>query len=218
MPFAFPPASYEIRSPRLIIRSPVQDDCEAFIALLSNARNLPPGVTEVMPNLTPEGQSARLKRWRTSASEGRNAFLAIALRETNELVGYIGFNCFRTKEEYEGTEPERQEPLLSGPEGRYLTDLGINTDIKHRRKGYSSEVLCLAPEFAFKELQCQLVRMETSLLNEPWRAVMRDVGFGHLEKESIATYNDELGFVYIVDRSTWERTKGHLLGRRKWPL
>ncbi|KAI0143799.1 hypothetical protein GGR57DRAFT_340148 [Xylariaceae sp. FL1272] len=103
----------------------------------------------------------------------------------------MGFNCFRTKAEYEGTEAERQEPLLSGPEGRYLTDLGINVDIKHRRKGYSAEVLCLALEFAFNELLCQVVRMETSLFNEPWRALMRSMGFGHLEKESVATYNDD---------------------------
>ncbi|KAI1847491.1 hypothetical protein JX265_000741 [Neoarthrinium moseri] len=218
MAFAFPPTAYEIKSPRLVIRTPTVADAGAFIELLGNVKNLPLGETGAMKDLTIDSISVRIEKWRKLASEGRGPFLAVALRHTDEVIGYMAFNCFRTKDEYEGTEPEREHPL-PGPEGRYLTDLGIVMDHRHRRKGYSSEVICMASEFAFNSLGCQVVRMETGIANEPWRSLMRSMGFGAIEEKGAVSYAERpIGWLYKVDKITWQQTERNLKANEKWPL
>lgn len=218
MSFKFPPKTYEIRAPRLVIRTALPQDAEAFVPLLCKTENLPMGETQARAEVTVEKMVERLGRWKEMASQGKNAFLAIASRDTNEVVGYMGFNCFRTKEEFEGTWPERDEPL-PGVEGRYLTDLGVVIDYRQRRKGYSTEVLCAAIDFAFGSLGCQIVRLETGLENEPWRALMKDMGFGDLEEKAPVSYGDHpMGWLYKVDLRTWLDAQANLKSRGKWPL
>jgi RimJ/RimL family protein N-acetyltransferase len=218
MAFSFPPETYEIITPRLVIRTAIPQDAEAIVDLMGNVENLPMGETEAMKGLTVQAMVERFGRWKLSASQGKNAFLAVALRDTNEVVGYMGFNCFRSKAEFDGIEPERDLPL-PGVEGRYLTDIGVNIHHTQRRKGYSTETLCAAIEFAFNSVGCQVVRLETGLLNEPWRALMRSLGFAELEEKAGISYEENrIGYLYKVNRETWERTKNDLQAKGKWPL
>ncbi|KAK1977213.1 hypothetical protein LZ30DRAFT_785039 [Colletotrichum cereale] len=43
-------------------------------------------------------------------------------------------------------------------------------------------------EFAIEETGCRVVRVETDLDNEPWRAVMRSVGLGRLEVRQLVNH------------------------------
>ncbi|KAK9773879.1 putative Gcn5-related n-acetyltransferase [Seiridium cardinale] len=218
MAFSFPPEKYEITGPRLVIRNAIPQDAQALVDLMGKVENLPEGATEAMTGLTIESMVERMGRWNKSASEGKNAFLSIALRDTNEVVGYMGFNCFRSKAEFDGTEPERDLPL-PGLEGRYLTDLGVSIDYRQRRRGYSTETICASIEFASETLGCQVVRLETGLANEPWRGLMRYIGFGELEQKDKVSYgNHPIGWLYRVDREAWQKAKANLKANGRWPL
>ncbi|KAH6647730.1 gcn5-related n-acetyltransferase [Truncatella angustata] len=218
MSFQFPPESYEILTPRLVLRSTIAQDAEAMIDLMCKVENLPMGQTEAMAGQTVEAMVARLERWNSTAAQGKNAYLAIALRDTNEVIGYMGFNCFRTKEEFEGTVPERETPL-PGVEGRYLTDLGVVMDYRQRRKGYSTEVVSACLELAFNAIGCEVVRLETGLANEPWRGLMYAFGFGDLEEKGVLSYGDHpIGWIYNVKRDAWKKTRETLKAQGKWPL
>jgi RimJ/RimL family protein N-acetyltransferase len=217
----FPPESYRIETPRLVIRSPVAADIPAMMELMSNPANLPMGETKAETGLTAEGMGTRLDKWRRLASEGRNAFLVVALRNDDDavvVIGYLGFNCFRTRGEFDGSEPERDDPT-PGLDGRYLTDLGVVLDHRQRRRGYSSEAVCAAAEFAYAELGCQVVRMETGLANEPWRGLMRSLGLAALEEKGQASYPGKpIAWLYKVHRAAWEAAKVELKEKGKWPL
>lgn len=217
MTFQFPPTKYEIVTPRLVIRNAIEQDAQAIIDLMCKVENLPVGETEGLTGQTIESMIARIGRWNKTAAEGKNAFLSIALRDTNQVVGYMGYNCFRSEEEYDGTIPERETPL-PGVEGRYLTDLGVTIDYRERRKGYSSEVICACIEFAFKAIGCRVVRLETSPTNEPWRAHMRSLGLGGLEEHGALSYAHPVGWLWRVDEDAWQNAKAGLKAQGKWPL
>ncbi|ETS78571.1 hypothetical protein PFICI_10633 [Pestalotiopsis fici W106-1] len=215
MAFSFPPQSYEVKSQRLVIRDPVPEDAEAFVDLMGKVENLPMGETEAMTGLTVDSVVARFGRWKKTSLAGKNAFLSVALRDTNQMVGWMGFNCFRTKEEFDGTVPERDEPT-PGLEGRYLTDVGVNIDYRHRRKGYALEAVCSAVEFAFETIGCQVVRLETSLVNERWRGLMVAIGLGDFEEQAPSSYNGEVGCIYKVHKDAWQKVKADLKAKGKW--
>lgn len=220
----FPPKSWRIETPRLVIRTPEPADATAMVEVLSNPANLPMGETKAPPRSTEEKVRERLERWCKLAVEGRMVTLVVALRDQaggagdGAIVGYMGFNCFRTRGELEGTEPERQDPT-PGLEGRYMTDLGVTIDHAHQRRGYSTEVVCASTEFAFEEVGCQVVRLETALLNEPWRALMRFMGLGGLEEKATVSFGDKSeGYIYKVDKAVWQKAKAELKEKGKWPL
>ncbi len=160
-----PPATYEIETPRLVIRTAISSDADALYHFHSNSANLP--YDNIDPNISPDVMRTRIGKWKASAAQGKNAFLVIALRETGELIGTGGFNCF--------------EPQPGGDECSdrpYLTDTGAMIDHSHWQKGYATEVLCASVEFAFNELGCQVIRIETGTENKPWRALMQAMGLG----------------------------------------
>lgn len=231
----FPQAAYKITTPRLIIRSAITDDAEALFHLLSTPENHPFGGAQT--NISPEIIRGRIERWGPDYASGKKAILMITIRETGELIGCGGFNCFETAEgetcdvalkkkgdedEQEGGE-EAAGDSVTGEARRlitpYLTDFGVVLDHRYWGKGYGREVLCGQVEFAVEGLGCSIVRVETELENEPWRAVMRSIGLGGLETNGAVSYGEKnIGWIYKIDPSTWSHSRRDLKKSGKWPL
>jgi len=227
MPYSFPPSSYEIVTPRLVIRNAIPSDAEAMARILSSPENMP--YQTVNDCISVDGMLRRIANWNKMASEGSNAFLVIALRETGEPIGTGGFNCFEPQPgnvDTPASEPSLGHCIDTQPSadmpatGRrpYLTDIGVMLDHPLWRRGYATEALCASIDFAFTELRCQLVRVETNTKNEPWRALMRSLGLGELEENSVTSYDVTTGWLYKIDARTWESAKTNLKASGKWPL
>ncbi|KAF0332605.1 hypothetical protein K4K61_005003 [Colletotrichum sp. SAR11_59] len=182
----FPQEAYTITTPRLIIRSAVPEDDEALYNLLSTPENQP--FDAVQPGLSPEVMRARIGRWKPMTAAGKNAFMVVALRETGEVIGNGGFNCF---EDDNGTSVAQQD----GEDGEdgvrrrpYLTDTGVVLDHRHWGKGYGRETLCAKVEYAVEELGCKVVRVETADDNKPLRALMASLGLAEIETKGPVSY------------------------------
>ncbi|EXF74291.1 acetyltransferase [Colletotrichum fioriniae PJ7] len=231
----FPQAAYKITTPRLIIRSAITDDAEALFHLFSTPENHPFGGAQT--NISPEIIRGRIERWGPDYASGKKAILMITIRETGELIGCGGFNCFETAEgetcdvalQRKGDENEQEggeEAAGGGETGEarrlitpYLTDFGVVLDHRYWGKGYGREVLCGQVEFAVEGLGCSIVRVETELENEPWRAVMRSIGLGGLETNGAVSYGEKnIGWIYKIDPSTWSHSRRDLKKSGKWPL
>ncbi|KAL0939147.1 gcn5-related n-acetyltransferase [Colletotrichum truncatum] len=210
----FPQEAYEITTPRLIIRSAVPEDGEALYNLLSTPENQPFGT--VQPDISPESMSARIGRWKPMTVAGVNAFMMVTLRETGQVIGNGGYNCF---EDAEGNSVARQEGDTE-PRGRpYLTDTGVVLDHRYWGKGYGRETLCAKVDYAVEALGCSVVRVETADDNQPWRALMASLGLAPLETKGPVSYDEKIiGWVYRIDAETWRATRDDLKKRGKWPL
>src|SRR3569833_1616364 len=209
-----PPPSYELTTPRLVIRTAVPSDAEAIYAFNSDPANLPLGETQIEPGVTVEKLVPRIGRRKAMQEEGKNAFFVLALRETGELVGNMGFNCFepRSVAEPGGADPAEDD-------GPYLTDIGVMIDHRHWRKGYATEVLCASVEYAFGRVGCRVVRVETGTANEPWRAFMKAAGLDASEEHGEVSYGKGImGWIYKFGEADWEKAKAALKEKGKWPL
>ncbi|KAF9282782.1 hypothetical protein BGZ88_010850 [Linnemannia elongata] len=229
MIYSFPPSSYDIVAPRLVIRNAIPSDAEAMARILSSPENMP--YQKCDDRIPTDEMLRRLTKWNKMASEGSNAFLVIALRETGEPIGLGGYNCFEPQPHSADTpvsEPTLGDSIDLQPRSAslpvsgtspYLTDIGVLLDHSLWRKGYATEALCASINFAFTELKCQLIRMETDIKNEPWRALMRSMGFENLEESAVVSFDGKTtGWIYMLDIETWETTKTNLKARGKWPL
>ncbi|KAF9536405.1 hypothetical protein EC957_011048 [Mortierella hygrophila] len=220
MSSSFPPSLYEILTPRLVIRNAIPSDAKTLARILSSPENMP--YQRVHGSISIDGMLHRIANWNKMASDGSNAFLVIALRETGEPIGTGGFNCFELhpgSADTPASEPSVDPQSTSASGGSlYLTDIGVMLDHPLWRRGYATEALCASIDFAFTELKCQLVRLETDIENEPWRALMRSLGLGDLEENAIASYNGTRGWLYKIDVETWETTKINMKASGKWPL
>ncbi|KAI8625808.1 acyl-CoA N-acyltransferase [Xylariaceae sp. FL1651] len=132
----FARAAYEIKSPRLIIRTAIQSDAEGMREFITNPENNPHTQTET--ECTIERMRTRVGKWQEFTAQGTNGFQVITLRSTGELIGYGGFNCFDLIEEPAGTA-----------DARYLTDVGVMIAKSHWRKGYGLEAFCALTNYAF---------------------------------------------------------------------
>lgn len=204
--------SYEIQSPRLIIRTPTASDTEAFHGFLTTRENFPHEEPE--KDLTLEKLRARIGRFAESAGRGENAFMVFVLRETGQLIGYGGYNTF------ESVEPGKFLSTPDTPLGeKYMTDFGIMIDHRYWRKGYGLELLSALVEYARGELGCELFRAETDNDNEPWRALMRSAGLAATEGRHKASYDENIDvWVWKFDAAHWEQAKKKLETEGKWLL
>ncbi|KAH8890142.1 acyl-CoA N-acyltransferase [Thozetella sp. PMI_491] len=199
-------AFYEIKTPRLIIRSAVPEDAEPVYRLLSSPDNNPH--TPVDPELSPEVFSRRIARWKETAETGVNAFMVIASRETGELVGFGGFNSLPKKPALDGSGQE----VLVG-------DIGVMIDKKQWRKGYATEAICAKTEFGFSHFGCGFMFLDTGKDNEPVRALMKALHLDHVESTKQSAFDkDDWVWLYEYDKATWERAKAQLKEEGKWPL
>ncbi|PKS06751.1 hypothetical protein jhhlp_006825 [Lomentospora prolificans] len=211
------PTAYNIQTPRLTLRTPTPADVEPFFKLLQTPQNFPHDPME--KDLTVEKLSEHVDRMVTAAASGKNGFLMFASRETGELVGFGGYNCFEmhapsaflgNREAVEGEEKEEEERM---------TDFGVVLDYKHWRKRYGIEILCALVEYARAELGCELFRVETGMENGPWRALMGAMGFGGSERPAKASYDGAVEcLAWRFDGGMWEEAKKGMREAGKWPL
>lgn len=208
----FARSSYEIQSPRLIIRTPSASDAEAYYKLLTTPENF--SYEEAEQGLTLERLRVRIGRFAESVARGENSFMVIALRETGQLIGHGGYNTFESVEL--GQFLSISDAL---PGKKYMTDLGIMLDYSPWRKGYGLELLSALVEYARGELGCELFRAETGTDNEPWRALMRSAGLAAFEGRHKASYDENLDvWVWKFDAGHWEQAKQKMEAEGKWPL
>ncbi|KAF9389945.1 hypothetical protein CPC16_005469, partial [Podila verticillata] len=220
MTYSFPPSSYQIVTPRLVIRNAISSDAEKMAHILSSPENMP--YQRHNGSISIDEMLRRITNWNKMASDGSNAFLVIALRESGEPIGTGGFNCFEPQPgsaDTSASEPSLScciDPQLRSADmpmsGRspYLTDIGVLLDHPLWRRGYATEALCASIDYAFTDLRCQLVRLETNIKNEPWRALMRSLGLGDLEENGVSSYDVTTGWIYKIDVETWESAKTNL--------
>ncbi|KAJ4425109.1 hypothetical protein N0V82_000164 [Gnomoniopsis sp. IMI 355080] len=205
--------SYEITSPRLVIRTALETDAEGLHRFLTTPENFPH-----MPcdeKLTVENLRPRIDRWKKMQAQGSNAFLIIVLQETGEIIGQGSYNCFEWVESSGMTEGA----VTKAPEWRKLTDFGVLLDHRHWRKGLGTEAVCSLVNFAAEELGCSLFRTETAQGNEPWRAVIRSVGLQEFESFGPQSWDQKVeGWVWKFDAADWQNVKARKQESGEWPL
>ncbi|KAF9879182.1 gcn5-related n-acetyltransferase [Colletotrichum karsti] len=210
----FPQEAYKITTPRLIIRSGVPEDAEALYTLFSTPENQP--YDTVQPDISPEVMKGRIERWKPLTAAGKNAFMMVTLRETGEVIGQGGYNCFEDADGKSVAKQEGEDEVGGRP---YLTDTGVVLDHRHWGKGYGRETLCAKVEYAVEELGCKVVRVETDEKNRPWRALMASMGLGHIETIGVTSYDENtIGCVYNIDVETWRTVREDMKKNGKWPL
>jgi RimJ/RimL family protein N-acetyltransferase len=204
----------KIDSPRLIIRTAVQSDAEAFRDFLTTPGNFP--FQEPEKDLTMDRIRTRIDKFANFTAKREHGWVVFVLRETKELIGYGGYNTFVSVD---------SAAFLAGgtttlsPGEKRMTDLGINIDHRHWRKGYGLEILEALVEHARTDLGCELFRTETGDDNQPWRSLMRAAGLGQFESRQKASYdaNQEV-WVWKFDAGHWEQSKKKLQADGKWLL
>jgi RimJ/RimL family protein N-acetyltransferase len=204
-------AAPTITTPRLELCLPVEADAPTLAALLSSPETNPSTPVETKGV---EHYRQRVGRWVGQAERGERAFMVIKLRETGKVIGFGGFNEFRWVARAAG-EGDDGEKVLEA-------DTGVVIDTKHWRKGYGKEAIVAKAEYAFNVLGAEFMSIDTSLDNEPWRALMRDMGLGAVETKSSASHYKEGEetevWLYRFSRTDWETARADMMRRGKWPL
>lgn len=209
-----------ITSPRLTIRTAVPSDGEALVTYFSNPANFPwPAEAE----LTLEKMLPRIDKWAEATAAGRSAFMVIVLRETDQLIGFGGFNSLpRTeppgdKTTWEIRKGEREGMVLAA-------DVGVSIDHQHQRRGYAKEAVCAVVEYGFEHLGCAYAHLDTQATNEPMKALMGGLGVKGIEGDGSEPWPDAAfsfaskSINYDVDRATWEGLREEMRGKGTWPL
>lgn len=224
-----------ITSPRLIMRPPVPSDGEAMASFFTNPANFP---WDVEADLTLEKALARIDLWTRATAEGKSAFKIIAEREGGQMVGFGGFNCLPYTEPlgsgdrptWEIMQKEKEQGPGDGGSGAVAevvlaADMGMSIDHRYQRRGYGREAVCAQVEYAFGVLGAGWVHMDTGKGNVPFRGLMRDMGVPEVEGDGGEETPEGCPFVYArksfnyqFDGATWDRVRGEMIERGKWPL
>lgn len=214
--YRFPRESYEILSPRLVIRTALESDAEGLHRYLTTEKNFPH--TPCNQDLTVEKLRGSIGRWKDMQAEGANAFLIIVLRQTGEIIGQGSYNCF----EWVTVAPGTTKPDAgNAPEGskKRLTDFGVMLDHQHWGKGLGTEAVCSLVDFAIEELGYSLFRTETAEENEAYKSFIRKVGLQEFETFGPQSYDEMIeGWVWKFDADDWQRVKAKAQENGKWPL
>lgn len=219
-PAASATTGLSITSPRLMIRSAVPSDGEALVGYFSNQANFP---WPVEKDLALEKMLPRIDKWADATAAGRSAFMVIVLRETDQVIGFGGFNSLPR------TEPPGGNPTWDIRKGTgegvvLAADVGVSIDHQHQRKGYAKEAVCAVVEYGFKNLGCAYAHLDTQKSNEPMKALMAGLGVKGIEGDDSEPWPDTaFGFAskainYDVDRTTWEGLREELKRKGTWPL
>ncbi|CAG9998273.1 unnamed protein product [Clonostachys byssicola] len=204
--------SYECGTPRLLIRTPTSMDEEVYYTLSTDQKNYPYEKAET--ELTRKTITEFIKNVPNYSSAGAAAFFVIELRETGEVIGLCGYNAFNSQKPTDFLKkPEASSEPMS------QTDIGITIDHKHWRKGYGVEAFCGLVEFAHRELDCKLFRVETGLINEPWVSLMEKVGLSAFKKSDMSIVEDEKEvWDWRFDVADWAKARRDMVETGKWPL
>ncbi|KAG6356427.1 hypothetical protein INS49_015815 [Diaporthe citri] len=210
----------KITSPRLTIRTAVPSDGEALVAYFSDHANFPWPVEE---DLTLEKMLPRVDKWAEATAKGSSAFMVITLRETDQLIGFGGFNSLPR------TEPLSDQPpwkIRKGSrEGTVLAaDVGVSIDHHYQRKGYAREAVCAVVEHGFEKFGCAYAHLDTQKSNEPMKALMSGLGIEGVEGDDSEPLEDTAfsfaskAINYNVDRETWISVREELEKKGAWPF
>ena len=175
----------ELVTPRLRLRKIRMTDVDAFYTRLGGSE----AVTRYMlfqPHKSVEESSASIEKWLGRYEAGKCYHWAIALRETDELIGVI--DLLRIDEEAESAS--------------FAYMLGE----AFWGMGYGTEALTAALDFAFRKMEAESVVADHICENGASGAVMRKVGMvptGVLAAKYLKNgiLHDAAG--YRVDRSRW---------------
>jgi RimJ/RimL family protein N-acetyltransferase len=192
------------------------------VAFFTQPANFP---WEAEADLTLEKVLPRIDRWAKATAEGKSAFMVVVLRESNQLIGFGGFNSLPYTQPL-GNQPTWTMTKKEGPEeGMVLAaDIGMSIDHKYQPKGYAREAICASIEYGFEVLGAGYVHMDTAKDNEPFRGLMRELGIEEVEGDDGETPEGApFGFArksynYQFDSEAWEGVKGGMKTRGKWPL
>lgn len=210
-----PRESYEIISPRLVIRTALESDAEGLHRFLTTPENFPHMPYE--KELTIENLRGSISRWKDTQAKRANAFLIVVLRETGEVIGQGSYNCFESVAAAPETSADGE--AAGGQEKKMLTDFGVMLDHQHWRRGLGTEAVCSLVNFAIEELGCTLFRTETAKENEVWRAFMRRVGLEEFESFGPQSYDEKIeGWIWKFDADNWRRLKANAQETGRWPL
>ncbi|KAI9329002.1 acyl-CoA N-acyltransferase [Zopfochytrium polystomum] len=224
-----------IRTPRLVLRPPTDDDAPALAAFFSDPLNFPWPAEQ---DLTAAIMSARIARWTAAAAAGKNAFLVITeshpadptdpTAAANRILGFSGFNNLPYAPPL-GSQPVWTMPRLTrdDPRAVAVADVGVSIDRRFQRLGYAKETLCAVVEYAFGVLRCAWVHLDTAKNNEPFRAVMRSMGVPEVEGseedplapvENAAFWLARKSWNFDFDAATWGGIREDMMRKGKWPL
>ncbi|VUC26089.1 unnamed protein product [Clonostachys rosea] len=210
--------SYEYRTPRLLIRTPTSVDEEAYYALSTDPGNYP--YDEAETELTREALTEFIKRIPDYSFDGEAAFFVIELRETGEVIGLCGYNAFKFQKP---AQYLKRPGASSHP--TWQTDIGLTIDYKHWRKGYGVEAFCGLVEYARRELDCNLIRVQTNLENEPWIKLMDKVGLSEFKKPDKVIFENKNGekgekdvWNWRFDAEDWAKARRVMVEAAKWPI
>ncbi|KAF7870264.1 hypothetical protein EAF04_004012 [Stromatinia cepivora] len=215
--------SHNFTTPHLILRSALSSDAHPFTLVRNDPQNSPFGGV-VDPDLSTEVQAQRLEAQKISTAAGKNAWLVVILKDSEELprindvedlrvhdgflIGMTGFNSFPMEKSVDDTGKD----ILLG-------DTGVLIDYRFARKGYAMETLCAVVEYGFHELRCGKITLATYAINAPFRGLMRaarledvmvlrSIGDGHPDQEAY----------YEFGQQKWETAKKEMVRDEKWPL
>ncbi|GKT41516.1 uncharacterized protein ColSpa_01697 [Colletotrichum spaethianum] len=208
----FARSAYEIKSPRLIVRTATDSDATDFYDLMTNPKNFP--FEEPEKDLTIEKLRTRIGRFAEFTAKGKNAFMVVVLRDTNQVIGHGSYNTFESQDPAEFLT----DTTLS-PGKKYMTDIGAIIDYRYWRKGYGMELVSALVEYAWIEFGCELFRTETGNDNDPWRALMRAMGLADFEGRHKASYDaNQDVWVWKFDAGHWKQAKEKMKAEGKWAL
>lgn len=212
-----PRESYEITSPRLIIKTALESDAEDLHRFLTTAENFPH--TPYDKDLTVEKLRGSIGRWKDMQAKRANAFLIVVLRETGEIIGQGSYNCFEWVAAASETSTEGDAAPGQEETKKMLTDFGVMLDHQHWRKGLGTEAVCSLVDFAIEEVGCSLFRTETAEENEVWRDFMRRVGLEEFESFGPQSYDEKIkGWIWKFDADDWQTLKAKAQETGRWPL
>ncbi|KAG8161138.1 hypothetical protein KVR01_009402 [Diaporthe batatas] len=192
-------SGFAITTPRLTIRTAVPPDGEALVAYFSNPANFP---WPAEKDLTLEKILPRIDKWADATAAGRSAFMVIVVRETDQLIGFGGFNSLPRTEPLGGkptwairkSEGEGEETVL-------VADIGVSIDHQHQRRGYAREAS-----------------------NDPMKALLAGLGVKGIEGDGSEPLPDAAfsfaskSINYDVDRAGWAGLRDELKRKGAWPL
>ena len=149
------PATLELATPRLLLRTWRDADRAPFAAL-----NADPRVMRYFPSTQDRAASdASVDAWQAQFAERGWSNWAVELRESGEFIGFVGLSV-----------PRR--PLPFSP----CVEIGWRLAPAFWGQGYASEAACEALRAGFDRLGLDEIVSFTALGNTPSRAVMARIG------------------------------------------
>jgi RimJ/RimL family protein N-acetyltransferase len=147
--------TYELHTPRLVLRRWREDDLEPFAALNADPlvmRHFPAPLTRTESDRLVDAFEAEF------AAQGWGRW-AVERRDSGDFIGFVGL-----------TVPRRALPFMP------CVEIGWRLAAAHWHQGYATEAARAALAFGFERLRLSEIVSFTALANRPSRAVMERLG------------------------------------------